>query len=304
MGRTRDALIPCEDVTLAGTLHLPGDAGPYPALVMLPGSGPEDRDSGGYFPPLRERFLDTGLAVLSWDKPGVGASTGDWHRQTFFDRANEAIAALAWLRAQDEVDASRTGVWGHSQGGWVAQIVAADDPNISFAIINAGPGVNVLEQDLFGVEHTLRGASAEDLRQAVTYMDRLHNAAISGMPYDRLRTEVMDPARDTPGFDYFGDFDADLWAFLVRNLQHPYEPVTALERITCPVLAIFGELDTLVPVATSVRIFEEALSRAGNRDATIEVFPGADHRVMTGEPSTFADGYLDTMTGWLRVRIG
>lgn len=306
MSRTRDIQIPFGDIALAGTLHLPDGAGPHPAIVMLQGSGPEDRDSGGYFLPIRDRFLGTGIAVLSWDKPGIGESTGDWHRHTFFDRADEAMTSLDWLRRQDEVNASRTGVWGHSQGGWIAQIVAAHDTNLAFAIINSGPGVNVIEQDLFGVEHTLRerGASDDDLRQAVEYMTRLHDAASQAVPYERLLEDVMSPARDTPGYDYFGEFDTDLWTFLISNLRAPYEPVSALERITCPVLAIFGERDTLVPVARSVRIFEEALSPAGNRDVTIEVFPGADHRIRTGDPPRFAEGYLDTMAAWLRERVG
>ncbi|HYH12199.1 MAG TPA: alpha/beta fold hydrolase [Thermomicrobiales bacterium] len=305
MSRTRDVTLPFGATTLAGTLHLPNGATPHPAIVMLQGSGPEDRDSWGYFPPIRDRFLDTGLAVLSWDKPGIGESTGDWHRQTFFDRADEAMTALAWLREQDEIDRSRTGIWGHSQGGWIAQIVAANDPDLAFAIINSGPAVNVIEQDLFGVEYTLRerGASEDDLRQAVEYMNRLHDAAGQAMPYEQLLEEVLAPSRGTPGYDYFGEFDTNLWTFLVSNLRDPYEPVSALERISCPVLAIFGERDTLVPVARSVRVFEEALSRAGNPDATIVVFPGADHRIGIGEPPAFTEGYLDTMALWLRERV-
>lgn len=306
MATTEDLRIPFGDIELAGTLHLPDGAGPYPAIVMLQGSGPDDRESWGYFPPIRDRFLDTGLAVLSWDKPGIGGSTGDWRQQTFYDRADEAMASLDWLRQQDSIDATRTGAWGHSQGGWIVQIVAANDRELAFAIINSGPGVNVVEQDLFGVEHTLRerGASDDDVRRAIEYMTRLHDAARQAMPYQRLLDEVMEPARNTPGYDYFGDADEGLWTFLVMNLNRPYEPVTALERIACPVLAIFGERDPLVPIAPSVRIHEEALSKAGNRDVTIEVFPGADHRISVGEPPRFADGYLDTMAGWLRERMG
>lgn len=103
-------------LSLAGTLHRPEGGGPHPALVMLQGSGPTDRDSGGYFPPLRERFLATGLAVLSWDKPGIGGSTGDWRGRTLFDRATEALVVREWLRAQAGIDPARVGIWGHSQG--------------------------------------------------------------------------------------------------------------------------------------------------------------------------------------------
>lgn len=300
-----NALIPHGHTTLAGALYLPEGPGPHPAIAMLQGSGADDRDSWGYFHPIRDAFLGAGLAVLSWDKPGVGESTGDWREQTFFDRADEARAALGWLRTRNEIDAARTGVWGHSQGGWIAQIVAGSDPDLAFAIINSGPGVGVEAQDLYGIEHTLRGAGGNDAdaRLARAYMDRIHTAARAGMPYDTFMREVLEPARDTPGFGYFDEVDPGMWGFLVRNLARPYEPVAALEKITCPVLAIFGERDSLVPVDESVRIFQRALETAGNADVTIRVFPEADHRIRTGDPNGFADGYLETMVDWLRARV-
>jgi pimeloyl-ACP methyl ester carboxylesterase len=215
------------------------------------------------------------------------------------------MTALSWLRERPEIDARRTGVWGHSQGGWIAQIVASRDPDLALAIVNSGPGVNAVEQDLYGAEHTLRqrGASDADVAQARAYMQRIHDAATAGMSHEAFVSDVMVPARGTPGFDYFGEVDAALWGFLVRNLQHPYEPVTALERISCPVLAIFGERDPLVPVDDSMRIFDESLARAGNDDVTIRIFAGADHRIRRDDLNGFAGGYLDTMTDWLRARI-
>lgn len=304
MSSSETVRIPFGDVTLAGTLHTPEVPGPHPALVMLQGSGPDDRDAWGYFPPIRDRFLATGLAVLSWDKQGVGESTGDWQQQTFSDRADEALTALGWLRDRDEIDATRTGIWGHSQGGWIGPIAAARDDSVSFLIVNSGPGVDVIEQDLYGVEHTLRqkGASDEDVAQAGSYMREIHAAAIQAMPYEQFVTSVMEPARGTPGFGYFGEVDPGLWAFLVLNLREPYDPVQSLERITCPVLAIFGERDTLVPVARSVRIFKETLTKAGSRDVTIRVFPDADHRIHSNDPHGFADGYLELMKSWLSKR--
>lgn len=305
MPRAHEATIPFGDIDLAGTLHLPDASGPHPAIAMLAGSGPDDRDAWGYFPPIRETFLAAGLAVLSWDKPGIGASTGDWHEQTFFDRAGEAQAGLAWLRGRPDIDGDRVGIWGHSQGGWIAQIVAARDTNLAFAIVNSGPGVDVIAQDLYGAEHTLRqsGGGDDEVAGAIEYMTRIHAAAVSGMSHEAFVAKVMEPARGTPGFDYFGEVDAGMWGFLVRNFAHRYNPVEALERIACPVLAIFGERDTLVPVDESVRIFRDALGKANNDDVTIRVFPEADHRIRAGNPNGFAGGYLDTMADWLRARV-
>jgi dipeptidyl aminopeptidase/acylaminoacyl peptidase len=292
--------------TLAGTLHWPAGEGPHPALVMLQGSGPADRDSGGYFPPIRDHFLSRGLAVLSWDKPGIGGSTGHWTRQTAFDRADDAIAALDWLRARPGIDRDRVGIWGHSQGGWIGPLAASQYPDLAFLIVNSGPGIRAQEQDLYGVEHTLRanGASDADVDRGLTFMRALHEAGLRGAPYDEVAAQLIEPARGTPEFDYFGEVGPDLWYFLVRSLQRPFDPVPALENVTCPILAIFGENDTLVPVEKSVRVFESARATVPDRDITTLVFPGADHRIKLGDPPDFAPGYLEAMTDWIWDRIG
>jgi len=302
---TEDVHFTSDGLTLAGTLHRPRGGGPHPALAMLQGSGPADRDSEGYFPPIRDCFLDAGLAVLSWDKPGIGESSGDWRERTLFDRAREAVDALAWLRGQPGIDPRRVGIWGHSQGGWVGPLTASRDPVAAFVIVNSGPGVTPSEQDRFGIEHTLRrdGAGDEDVRQALAFIDALHAAAEAGLPYAQAVTEVLGPARGTPWGRYFGDISADYWTFFVRNHQHPYDPVTALAHVHCPLLAVFGNRDVLTPVDASVRIFQEALSRAGNPDVTIRVFPGADHRIRVDDPPAFAPGYLDLLRDWLRARL-
>jgi hypothetical protein len=301
-----DVHLPFGEITLAATLHMPDGPGRHPATVMIAGSGPDDRDSGDFFPPIREVILDAGVAVLSWDKPGVGGSTGDWMAQTFVDRADEAMAALSWLRAHAEIDERRVGAWGHSQGGWVTQMVAAQDPELAFAVINSGPGVDVLAQDLHGVENVLRarGATDADVARAVEYMHAIHAAAQAGSSHEAFVADVMDPARGTAGFEYFGEIGAGLWGFLVRNLREPFDPVEALEQITCPVLALFGERDVLVPVEESVRVFRAALARANNADVTIHVFPGADHVISTGDPPVLADGYAQLLGAWLRRVVG
>jgi dienelactone hydrolase len=112
MARSELARVEAPEVVLAGTLHQPAGARPHPAMVMLQGSGVADRESGGFFPPIRAAFLDAGVGVLSWDKPGVGESSGDWRERTLFDRADEALAAIAWLREHPAVDAGRVGITG------------------------------------------------------------------------------------------------------------------------------------------------------------------------------------------------
>jgi len=288
------------DATLVGTLHLPDGDGPLPAIIMLQGSGATNRDAEGYFLPIRETFLGRGVAVLSWDKPGIGASTGDWRTRTLHDRADEALTAIEWLSEQQEIDPARVGIWGHSQGGWVGPLATSQSSKVAFLIINSGPGVGPHEQDFFGVEHTLRrdGATEEEIEQALAFMEALHDASNRQLPYAETFATVLEPARGTRGATYFGELSEQDWQFFLRNAQHPFDPPPALERITCPVLAIFGEHDSLVPVEQSVEIFKRTL--AGNDDVTIRIFSGADHRIQVGGPLTFAPGYLDLLGDWLQ----
>lgn len=297
--------LPRGEMTLAGTLHCPDVPPPWPALVMIHGSGPADRESGGFFVPIRESMLAAGLAVLSWDKPGIGGSTGDWRRQTLFDRADESAAALAWLRQQPQVDAARTGVWGHSQGGWVGPLVAARDPAVAALVIHSGTGVTVEEQDYFGMEHILRrdGASEEEVIQGRRFLDALHAAAKAGMPFAEVEPRVIAPARGQPCLDYFSPLGAGEWEFFVRNFAQPYDPLWALRRILCPTLAVFGERDPLIPVARSIQILNETLATI-NPALTIEVFPGANHRIEAGDPPALPPGYFDRTTGWIARTLG
>lgn len=295
------------DLVLAGTLHSPakGSVQPIPALVMLQGSGPEDRESSGYFAPIRAAFLTAGLAVLSWDRPGVGESDGSWTDQTFFDRAREAEAGLQFLRARADIDARRTGIWGHSQGGWIGPLVASRDPELSFLIVNSGPGVNAHEQDLYGIEHRLRvqGASEHEIDDALVFMHAIHEAAQAGVSFEQVSVRSLKPAEGTAGGTYFGDISPELWRFLSLNAQQMFEPVDALSHISCPTLALFGEHDDLVPVARSVAIFERAFARPDAPPLTIRVFPRANHRIGVGDGVAFATGYLETMTEWLHARL-
>ena len=301
MTRQTEVQFQSGDLRLAGTLHWPDGTGPHPALVMLQGSGAEDRDSQGYFLPIREQFLERGVAVLSWDKPGIGGSSGDWRSQTLFDRADEALDALGWLRSQPGIDPAQMGIWGHSQGGWIGPLAASQSPDVAFLIVNSGPGISPPDQDLYGVEHTLRraGASAEEIEQGLAYMRSLHDAFSRQLPYEQGRVTLLEPGRGTPGASYFGELSEQDWAFFLRWSQRPYDPVESLERVTCPILAIFGERDPLVPAIESAEIFARALAVAGNTNVTIRVFPDGDHRICTGDSSQFEPGYLTLMGDWL-----
>lgn len=300
----RDAAFDWNGLTLAGTLHLPACDGPHPAVLMMQGSGPADRDSAGYFAPIRQAFLSRGIAAYSFDKPGCLESTGDWRDYALEDRVSQALAALDSLSDDPAIDADSIGIWGQSQGGWLAQMIAGRDDKLSFAIANSGPTLNVPRQDLYGCEHTMRAqAHAEiEIDEALAFVENLHAAAIAGADYATVEEELLRPARATSWYGYMTVDDAKDWSLLCGFIKERYEPTDALSRITCPFLAIYGGRDVLLPSWQSAEESGHALRRAGNADATVVVFPAGDHRICdaTGE---FVAGYLDLLAGWAAQRV-
>ena len=159
------------DHTLSGSFYRPRGAGPHPAVVMILGSDRHDRDYGGVVPALGRHFGQAGIACLSWDKPGVGKSTGDYNTQTFRDRAEETLAAVQFLRGRNEIRKDRIGLWGHSQGGMVAPLAASLSGDVAFLIEVSGWQGPVWQQDPVRVRAELRAAGSPEteVEEAVAF---------------------------------------------------------------------------------------------------------------------------------------
>jgi hypothetical protein len=290
--------------TLAGTLHVPPGADEQaPVVVMVQGSGPSDRDADGYFPAVRVAFLDRRIATFSFDKPGCGASTGDWCDHALADRADQVTATLDALARRSDVDARRLGVWGHSQGGWITQIVAARRPDLAFAISNSGPSIPVREQDEYGVAQRMRtiGRPDAEIDEALVFLRELHAAAARRDPYDEVERSLLAGARDSPWAEYVPLGDAADWRLMTAFVTEAYDPVPTLQRIRCPYLAVFGGQDVLVPPWTGAE--ETGVALGDCPDVTIVVYPHGDHRIQVGGALEFAPGYLDLLGDWAAGRI-
>jgi pimeloyl-ACP methyl ester carboxylesterase len=303
-GTRQDFTIAWEGLTLAGTLHLPPGPPPHPAILMLQGSGAADRDSGDFFPPIRAAFLARGIAVLSFDKPGCGESSGDWRDYALEGRTAQALTLLDWLRVHPALDPARIGVWGHSQGGWLVQQLAARLPDLACAIANSGAAIGVEAQDRAGCEHTMRAAGCDEatIARGLAFIDAVHAAARRGDDYATVEPTLLAPARDQPWYGYLTFDDAADWADTRRFVTEGYDPEDALRQVRCPLLAIFGAQDLLVPAWESAAIYARTLRAADNRDATIAVFPQGNHRIRD-EGSDFCTGYLDLLTDWAARRL-
>jgi pimeloyl-ACP methyl ester carboxylesterase len=287
---------------LTGVVRRPAGDGPHAAVAFVDGSGPAERDS---FDEEADVLARAGFASLAWDKPGCGDSGGDWRDQSLQDRAAEALAAVDCLAGQDGVDPGRIALLGASQGGWVGPLAASMSATVAAVISLSGSGVSPYAQEAYRVEHMLRDAGvAED--QVAEAMAFFHRRATRLRRGDDLEEVLADQLRhqDATWYPALGDDGVvEHLAFMARI--YDYDPAPALERVTCPVLAIWGERDIYVPVAASAERFAAALGRAGNGSFRLEVVAGADHGLRL--PPTGGDergpripDLMDMVTTWLR----
>jgi hypothetical protein len=292
-------------LTLVGTLHLPDEDGPHPVVVMIQGSGPSDRTSNGYFPPIRDAFLTRGIGTFAFDKPGCGESTGDWKDYALEARADQVVNALNAVRYLPTVAEDLIGIWGQSQGGWLVQMLASRLDNLAFAIANSGPSINLPDQDLYNCEHSMRagGSSEDDIELALEFVTNIHTAARNGLPYETVDAELLAAARHQPWYgDTSIDSDAD-WRLICQFVTEGYEPLEALRHIRPPYLAIYGGRDVLLPPWQSAKETGESLQQAENPDATVVVFPEGNHRIQDMPSGRLVTGYLDLLTDWTASHI-
>jgi uncharacterized protein len=307
--------------TLKGVLVLPGTPGPYPAVVFINGSGDADRTGNGLFPHMWSHFARQGFACLSWDRPGVGQSTGDFEKQSFPDRAAEALAAVRFLRGRSDIRSDRVGLWGFSQGATVAPLAASQSSEVAFVIEVSGHQLPAWQQDLFRVQAELQadGFSKADLDKAME-MAKLRMDLMRGAGLFEELDETQKGFLGRPWFEYIHYCDRK--RFESGRLTVEFDPGPAWEKVRCPVLAIHGAKDTSTSAEASVAVIRQGLEKAGNAGLTVKIFPRAGHRITvsdTGgrkeaaeraksrsaaEGQEFAPGYLDTMSGWLVERFG
>jgi dienelactone hydrolase len=297
-------------VRLSGTLLVPDRPGPFPAVVMIHGSGPATRDA---LWPWADMYARAGIAVLIHDKRGTGASTGSWSAATFDDLADDAHAALRLLQSRPEIDARRVGLHGMSQGGWIAPLVARRAPDVAFIIAESAPAMTPVEHERLRVPYQLAadGFTPDRIAHAVSFMDLKFEVARTGQGWDALEAAMARGARE--GWLSYVNPPPTL-ANLRWNWDHilSYDPGPALEALNCPVLVLYGGLDTIVPARVHRDRMQAALERARTRDVTIKVFDHANHaflHAVTGGRREgaalkgFVDGYLGTHVAWLSERL-
>lgn len=287
------------EVTLAGSLWEP-DTDAAALLLMHPGSGPADRDNDVLFPPIRRALLADGIAVCSFDKRGVGGSGGSWLTADIPTQAGDLAVALSAVRAR--CGDLPTGLFGHSQGGWVV-LEAAGRVGCDFVVTNSGPGVTPRRQEQFSTASRVAHLPAERSAAAQRLFDSLMELMGRRASFAAAQALIGEPGNAEPLADLlaagaFVPTDEQLWSFGTTISE--YDPAPALRGLRVPLLGLFGGADTVVPVAASVQVFTAAVPADL---LTVQVVPGADHRMQTPDGS-FADGYLPALTGFVRSVAG
>jgi pimeloyl-ACP methyl ester carboxylesterase len=298
------------DVTLAGTLLAPVPARRHPVLVLLHGSGPQDRRG---LLPFVNFLVRHGIALLGYDKRGVGGSTGDWRRSGFDDLASDALAAVRFLKSRADTDPGKIGLFGVSQGGWIGPLAAARSRDVAFVVSVSGPGTTPAEQMLDHLENELRAEGVGDpgIAGALVLARLTHDYARTGCGWERIEAAV----RESRGEEwFFPDMVSpkDHWSYGLWGLVFGYDPLPALGKVRCPVLALFGGHDLSVPGPKNRAIWEAALKAAGNRDCTLKLFPEGNHVLWESNLGTlrelprlkgFVPGYARTLREWVLDRV-
>lgn len=315
------------EISLSGTLTLPSTTGPFPAVILIHGSSALDRDEAmlGHKPflVLSDHFTRHGIAVLRFDKRGVGKSTGIYNSATIEDFCDDVAKGVEYLKSRPEIIRNQIGLVGHSEGGIVAPMLAAKSDDIAFIELMAGTGVN--GEEIFCEQGILRNR-AEGVDEEMIAIDTQVRKLITGIVKKETNRDIAKEQIHEALSKFLSGLTEDQKAWLkihsiiteewIKRLNSPwahfhfsYEPSTALRQITIPTLVLNGELDLVVSPKQNLPVIDKALKEAGNKDYTIIELPKLNHAFQTCVigtwdeyeqiEETIAPSALNIMTNWI-----
>ncbi|HXB34785.1 MAG TPA: alpha/beta hydrolase [Puia sp.] len=310
---------------------MPNKTGVFPAVILITGSGPQNRDEEilGHKPFLviADYLTRNGIAVLRFDDRGTNESKGNFKGATSMDFSTDVEAELDFLLSRNEIDKNKIGLIGHSEGGMIAPMVAVRRKEVSFIVLLAGPGISgkriLLSQEaLIG---RVSGEREDVIRDMSSVNDAAYDLVAGSQNLDTLKKELTayysDRIRtDTTYAGTVGTGQAQFVAERVKQLATPwmkyfirYDPAPTLEKVRCPVLALDGSKDLQVPPEIDLAAIKTALDKGGNKEVTTVELPNLNHlfqECKTGSPTeyatieqTFSPLALDAMTKWIISKV-
>lgn len=309
-----------DKITLAGTLSLPKKEGNFPAVILITGSGPQNRDEEmlGHKPflVLSDYLVKKGFAVLRMDDRGFGESTGKFKNATTLDFVNDIQAGVAYLKTRNEINKKKIGLIGHSEGGLIAPMVAGNSKDIDFIILLAGPGLRgdkllLLQKEL--IEKQMGVAEAEVIKGQEIYREVYKLINYSSANDEKLKQNIENvfksksKLKDEMANKYITEVTSP-WMYNFLKL----DPAVYLEKVKCPVLVLNGSKDLQVPAEANLEIIKKTLAKSGNKTVTAKILPNLNHlfqECQTGSPSeygeieqTFSPIALEEISNWLLVQ--
>ena len=319
------------NIRLAGTLTIPNKDGKHPAVVMITGSGPLNRDEEYMgmkpFKIIADHFTKKGIAVLRYDSRGVGGSTGNVFLSTFPNFASDVMAAIKFLKNRNEINHSQIGLCGHSEGAFIAPLCASTSEEVAFVILISGGGHN--GEKLFLAQSELimgaDGDSEDKINDILISQKKLLKLILEEAKEKEIESiliditkksmnietdleetskEELDPTVKNQVTCQLEQFNSPWFKYFLE-----YDPIQKLEKVKCPVLMLFGELDLQVPTKLNKDAMVGALKKGDNKHYSFKIFPKANHlyqRAKTGSPSEYGElakefvpGFLEFMSNWL-----
>jgi hypothetical protein len=316
------------NIKLTGTLTLPSKEGKFPVVVLITGSGPQNRDEEllGHKPflVLSDYLTRNGIAVLRYDDRGIAQSEGNFKTATTLDFASDVEAAIAYLKTRKEIDKKKIGLIGHSEGGLIAPMVASKSKDVSFIVLLAGPGIRgsqllLMQQELIG---RASGIPESELQKSKEINRTAFNLVLKTTNTETLRIELTDyltkESKKSHDPSKAGDKnDSDMIKTQVDQITSPwmlyflrYDPAPVLEKVKCRVLALNGAKDLQVPPKEDLSAIKASLLKGGNKKVTTIEFPDLNHlfqECKTGLPAeyaqieqTFSPTALEEITKWIK----
>ncbi len=322
-------------VKLAGTLTIPEGEGPFPAVLLITGSGSQDRDETLFghkpFKVIADYLTRQGIAVLRVDDRGVGGSTGNPLTAATADLAGDVLSGVEFLKDRPEIDNEKIGLIGHSEGGMIAPMVAVQSDDIAFIVLMAAPGIPGDEIIMYQVEAIARteGIEEDELQEVLLQQREILDIVIEVEEDEIAAGEIRSILEST--YAKMSEADKDILKtaygsieeYIEQTIQQlllpwyryfiKYDPRPVLAEVSCPVLAVNGSKDLQVEARTNLLAIEEVFKKAGKRNYQIKEFTGLNHLFQTsqtGHPAeygqikeTISPDVLEYMGSWILREI-
>ncbi len=316
-----------DDVELAGTLTIPKTSEGkkrFPAVVLVTGSGPQDRDETLFehkpFLVIADHLTRKGIAVLRYDDRGVGASSGQFQGATTEDFARDAESGIDFLRKHDRIDSEKVGIVGHSEGGVIGPMIAARSDDVAFVVMLAGPGVDGAK-----ISTSQSRAMSETAGMSAAYLDTQEEALMGVIKKIKQEKKPLTEEQIDAVLEKIASQSEEkksyihLMASAIKNLTDPWmtnylmsDPSHDLCKVKCPVLALYGEKDLQVLPELNAKAVQKHLTTAGNQDFKTVELARLNHLFQTAESGqiteygeieeTFAPAALELISEWILPR--